>query len=345
MSGDPAHAGGRREFLVTLDIGEKVASFQNVGIKTPPADDPFFRRIQCDAVDALQEALGNDIPVRTVSMSDLAGEVLSHAYRARKTEGGLIVSTCREFAEPMKGVTLDINRMVDQSGKSLGIGPRPGADSIDEQLRVIKLHAQDRPVVIVEDGIFSGGTVQFIVDRCRQAGIEVSQVVVGFRFPGSQERIDTLMGMGVEVTWLEEFGDLVDWVPDHDFLPMVPNCGRILGVLPFGDPVPYYSPTRAAYSIPYLHPFSPVEDWASIPTATKRDLAKVCLSLSQQIYTKLDLMNDHKVRIEEVLAAPQPVTIPFRLDHGTPGFTRREAVGEFLNELSHAVAFDLYQAT
>lgn len=344
MSEDPLHEDGCREFLVTLDVGEKVASFQNVGIETPSADDPFFRRIQADIVDAVQVAIGDNIRVRTVSMSELAGDVLSLAYRTRKTEGSLIVSTCREFAEPMKGITLDINRMVDESGVSLGIGPRPGSEDLDEQLRLIKLHAHDRPVVIVEDGIFSGGTVQFIVERCRRAGIEVSQVLVGFRFPGSQERIDALREMDVEVAWLEEFGDLLDWVPDHDFLPMVPNCGRILGVKPFGEPVPYYSLQRAAFSIPYLHPFSPVEDWASIPASTKRDLAKICLSLSQQIYTKLDLMNGRKVRIEEVLAAPQPVTIPFRLSHEMPYFTRREAVSEFLNELAHDVAFDLYQA-
>lgn len=343
MQDEIGHSQGHQTYLVTLDVAEKIASFETIGIKAPSSDDGFFQRIHADLISAVETALGPEVTVKVVRMSDLANDVLGHAYKTRKSEGSLIVSTCREFAEPMKGVTLDINRLVDRYGVSLGIGPRPGYPSIDEQLRIIKAHANNRPVVIVEDGIFSGGTVEFVVDRCSEAGIEVNQVVVGFRFPSSQDRIDVLAERGVEVSWLEEFGELLDWVPDHDFLPMVPNCGRILGVAPFDAPVPYYSHRGMAYSMPYVHPFSPVEDWAGVPEGSKRELAKACFSLTQQIYTKLDLINGYEIRIEEVVRAPQPVTLPIKVGGGRIVMPEpRQSVSAYLNELSHSFASSIH---
>lgn len=344
MNDHPVHPEGHQTYLVTQDVAQKVATFGTIGIKAPDPDDKFYDRLNQDLLDAVQSALQPSVNVRSIRMSDLASNVLAHAYSTRKSQGSLIVSTCREFAEPMKGVTLDINRLVDRGGNSLGIGSRPGTPPLSEQLRVIKSHAGDRPVVIIEDGIFSGGTVQYVVDQCRSSGIEVNQVIVGFRFASSQEKIDHLAEQGVEVAWLEEFGDLIDWVPDHDFLPMIPNCGRILGVSPFDQPTPYYSEEGAAYSMPYVFPFSPVEQWASIPEGAKRDLAKVCLSLSQQVYTKLNILNDREIRVEEVLSAPQPVTLPFKLGSRKSPAAGKQSVSSFLNELSHTVASDLYQA-
>ncbi|MEI7819206.1 MAG: phosphoribosyltransferase [bacterium] len=342
MNSSAEHIEGRRVFLVTQDVPQKLESFNTIGIKTPPVDDDFYFRLHKDLIASVQVAMGPDVEVRSFRMSDLANEVLSSAYQAHQTTGSLIVSTCHEFADPMKGVTLDINRLVDRDGKSLGIGPRPGAVSLTEQLEIIKSHAAGRSVVIVEDGIFSGTTVEYIVDKCRKAGIDVNRVIVGFRFASSQEKIDSLTEQGVEVSWVEEFGDLIDWVPDHDFLPMVPNCGRILGVNPFGEPVPYYSLEGAAYSMPYVFPFSPVEDWASIPEKAKRNLAKTCLSLSGMIYTKLNLMNKRDIRVDEVLAAPQPVTIPMRIgSKQTPRYSG-QTVSEYINTLSHSVSTDLY---
>jgi hypothetical protein len=344
MSDSSGHTKSRQTYLVTLDAEEKISSFKTVGINTPSADDNFYRQIQQDLVDSIQEALGPDVKIETVRMSELSREVLGLAYSKCKTNESLIVSTCHEFAEPMKGITLDINRLVDVHGNTIGIGPRPGCDSIADQIKMIKYHASGKPVVLVEDGIFSGGTVQFVVESLKKEGVLVSHVVVGFVFPSSQANIDRLNSIGVEVSWLQEFEELLDWVPDHDFFPLVPNCGKVIGVAPFGLPTPFYSFEKLAYSIPYVYPFAPVESWASIPDTSKRELARKCIALSQQIYTKINILNDRKIKIKEVAAAPQPVTIPVLIGQSEMVKDADKFASEFLNDLSHSVATKLYSS-
>lgn len=342
MSDDSGHTKSHQTYLVTLDAGDKISSYKTVGVNAPSSSDTFYGQIQDDLISAVQLALGPNVNVETVRMAELSKEVLGLGYTKCKTNESIIVSTCREFAEPMKGITLDINRLVDINGETIGIGPRPGCDTIADQIAKIKYHANGKPVVLVEDGIFSGGTVQYVVNSLQAVGVRVSHVIVGFVFPSSEENIDKLRASGIEVAWLQEFEELLDWVPDHDFLPLVPNCGKVIGVKPFGLPTPYYSSEGLAYSVPYVYPFAPVVTWASVPEDSKRDLAKKCIALSQQIYTKLDILNDRKIKLKEVAVAPQPVTVPIRLGESKMSSVGNSFASEFLNDLSHSIATSLY---
>jgi len=342
MSDDSGHTKRHQTYLVTLDAGDKVSSYKTVGVKTPSSGDDFYTRIQEDLISSVQLALGPNVSVETVRMAELSKDVLGLAYTKCKTADSIIVSTCREFAEPMKGITLDINRLVDINGETIGIGPRPGCDTIADQIGKIKYHANGKPVVLVEDGIFSGGTVQYVVSTLQSVGVKVSHVIVGFVFPSSEANIEKLRADGIDVAWLQEFEELLDWVPDHDFLPLVPNCGKVIGVKPFGLATPYYSSEGLAYSVPYVYPFAPVESWASVPEDSKRDLAKKCISLSQQIYTKLDILNDRKIKLKEVAVAPQPVTIPTRLGESKMVSIGNSYASDFLKDLSHSIATSLY---
>jgi hypothetical protein len=344
MSDDSGHTKSHQTYLVTLDAGDKISSYKTVGVNAPSPGDEFYTQIQDDLIEAIREAMGSNVDVETVRMSELSKDVLGLAYNKCKMADSVIVSTCREFAEPMKGITLDINRLVDIDGNTIGIGPRPGCDSIADQIEKIKYNADGKSVVLVEDGIFSGGTVQYVVNSLKAVGVEVSHVIVGFVFPSSEANIEKLRSDGIEVSWLREFGELLDWVPDHDFLPLVPNCGKVIGVSPFRMPTPYYSSEGLAYSVPYVFPFAPVASWASVPEVSKRVLARKCIALSQQIYTKINIINDRKIRLKEVAAAPQPVTIPIRLGESNMGPAASKFASEFLNDLAHAIATSLYSS-
>ena len=276
-------------------------------------------------------------------MSELSKDVLGLAKDICGLSQGTVVSTCREFTDIVKGTTLDINRLVDFDGNTIGIGPRPGCGSIAEQVADIKYASRGKPIVIVEDGVFSGGTMRYAVETLKKAGVEVSNVIVGFIFPSSSENIDWLEKNGVKVSWLMEFGELIDWVPDHDFLPLVPNCGKVIGVSPFGEPVPYYDREGLAFSVPYVFPFGPVGPWASIPEENKRALAKKCLSLSLQVYSKLDTLNGRKIKLKELAGAPQPATIPVKIGQRNAASYAEKSVTDFLNDLTHSVASELYR--
>lgn len=154
--------------------------------------------------------------------------------------------------------------------------------------------------------------------------------------------IDDLSNRGVEVLCVEEFRDLLDWVPDHDFIPLIPNCGKVLGVSPFGEPTPYYSEESVAYSMPYVHPFCDVEHWASIPTSKKYDLAKKCLGISSQLQTHLNILNGREIILSELTRASQPVTIPVKIGERIQPRIGNISAISFLNEIRHSVAFDIY---
>lgn len=335
------NAHGDKIYLVTLDLGDKIS--QIVGVKSPSSDDAFYAQIQDDLIGAIQLAIGHHAVVQTVQMSELSKEVLSLAKQLGDVSQGTVVSTCREFTDIVKGTTLDINRLVDFDGNTIGIGPRPGCANIAEQVEDIKYASKGKPIVIVEDGVFSGGTIRYVVDILKKAGVEVSNIIVGFIFPSSSDNINWLEENGVKVSWLKEFGELMDWVPDHDFLPLVPNCGKVIGVSPFGNPVPYYDREGFAFSVPYVFPFGPVGSWASIPEENKRALAKKCLSLSLQVYSKLDSLNGRKIKLKELAGAPQPATIPVTLGHRNKAINAEKPVTDFLNDLSHSVASELYK--
>jgi hypothetical protein len=336
------HHTSSKNFLVTLDLSEKISSLQTIGIKAPSEESGFIAGIQSELITALEEAFTGIANVVTIKMSDLAKDVLAHAYMSTATSDSLIVSTCHEFAEPVKGVTLEINRLIDHNGNTIGIGPRPGCPSLDDQLMLIKAHANGKPIVIVEDGIFTGSTARYVFELLNSAGITVSDIIVGFKFDNSSETVDYITSLGVNVEWLKEFDNLLDWIPDHDFLPMAPNNGLVIGSKTFGFPEPYYSRGGACYSVPYVFPFAPVDRWASIPTGAEVSLARKCLALSTRLYSTLDRYNNGKISIGEVIKAPQPVTIPVELGSKPLQWSKTEPVSSYLNRISRDKVFKLY---
>lgn len=302
------HSNGVGDYLVTLDLGEKFEAYRHIGIETPDPHDQLFEEAQRELVEAVQEALPK-ANVRGIRMRDLADGILGAATDF-VTDGEVVqVSTCPEIADPVNGLTIEINRLVDITGEQIGLGPRPGHDDLRSQLASIKRKIGERSFVIVEDGIFTGTTVQHIIVEMEKLDMKPLAIVAGFAFHES-EIANWLAERNIELRVVEHFDGLVDWVPDHDFFPFTPGCGKVLGTMLGDRPYPFYNYAHASYSVPYIMPYGPMTDWASIPGPAVPDLSGFCIRKCIEIYSCLEDLNQQRIAISDLIHAKQRSSVP-----------------------------------
>lgn len=309
MSNHPS----KGSYLLTEDLGEKVTGFRHVGLKTPGASDTFFDDIQQRLAEALERALGENHPVIRLKMRDIADGIIGEISRIYG-EDVFIVSTCPEIAYPARGATIEVNRLVDNYGKALGLGSRPGHVPLSQQFKRIAYESKRsgaKNLVIAEDGMFMGETMMHVVSELIKAGVQAPSVVVGFTF--SDDSIKSLLDIGVQVDVVQDFRPILDWVPDHDFMPFIPGCGKVLGV-EVRNLSPFYDHQHATFCVPYIAPFGPVTRWASIPEEKVNSFSAECIGLTLQVFTELERLNRKDIAIGDILQSRQRVGIPISLD-------------------------------
>lgn len=302
----------RQTYVLTCDLPRKVASLKLIGLnKTLDPQDKFFSDVRSELAGLLSEAFP-EAEIRVIDMEEQAFEVLS---RARKllpdVDNEAIISTCSEISAPVHSLTLEINRLVDTDGKIIGIGPRPGYPSVKQQIANMRSHVSDRPVIIVEDGAFSGATLCQTIALMQEAGINVEAVVLGFVFPGAREKL--AQNFGGKVIMVEEMTQLIDWMPDHDFFPFIPNCGRVLGMRVNENcpPQPIYSHDGFSFTVPYLRPYAPMESWTSIPGKFIGKISDFCLRRTIELFKKLEEVNgDRRILVRDIRGAKPAISIP-----------------------------------
>jgi len=303
-------------YVLTLDLGNKVKSLRHTGLKTIDPGDSFFSTFHDGLVNRIQDAL-HGVSVQVISMDSLAEKIISRAIdKSSVLSDAVIVSTCSEIAVPSKGHVLEINRLVDSNGSILGLGPRPGHPPLEDQIDGIAHLTRGQKIVLVEDGAFSGETLLYVVKKFKEKGVDLKAIVIGFVFPGSLEKVkDEFIG---EILVMEEIGVPLDWIPDHDFTPFIPNCGRVVGV-GFNETIlPFYTYNGASYSVPYVHPFSPMEKWASIPEKSAYAISEYCLRETRKLFLALEELNGRKIKVKDLVlgSARSKVSVPFKINSG-----------------------------
>jgi hypothetical protein len=279
----------------------------------PDDTDDFFHHFHQSIANFIQDIYPQD-EVKLVTIGSMVQDVLSLAGKKQVGKDAFIVSTCVDFAVPKRGRTLEVNRLVDGSGKIIGIGTRPGHEALDTQCAKIARLANNKPVIIVEDGIFSGETIEHIVNCLRQNRVNVTNVVACFAFPEGMNRLNATL-KGIELDYAHDVGDLIDWVPDHDFFPGAPNCGRVVGTKVLDLFMPFYDRHGSSFSFPYITPFSPMAEWASIPNAVSHSLASFCLRSAAKFFEKLDIANGGKqVTFAELQGVNPRISVPIAVN-------------------------------
>jgi pyrimidine operon attenuation protein/uracil phosphoribosyltransferase len=122
--------------------------------------------------------------------------------------------------------------------------PRQGSAPFLEQLEHLQQaipKLDNKQLIIVDDGVFSGGTIKKFLQLLSAKGIKapIKKVIV---FVGNRESLKNFTLVPLEI--IKQVNNLYDWVNIRDFSP-------------FGGKILYASKNnKVLYTIPYLYPWS-----------------------------------------------------------------------------------------
>ena len=285
-------------YIITCDLKKRFSQFKHLCIKTPDVNN-FFDDFNENLARLIQKA-HPDGEIIVLDVEEIANKILKIAVKEQQRIKGLIVSTSVDFATPRRGIVLELNRLINENGEIIGIGARPGHPSFQQQFKKIAKMTEEKPVIIVEDGIFSGTTLNTIITELKKQYVDVALVIVGFAFPEGLKKLQSVYNG--EIIAINQFNNLIDWMPDHDFFPFAPNCGRVLGVKMNGSVLPFYNYNGVSYSVPYILPFAPIEEWASIPKDYSFSISYYCMNKAVDFYEKIDEMNGYNLTLKDVIS-------------------------------------------
>lgn len=291
--------------------------------------------------EALTTALEGNMDVVCVTFDELQAELERMFFAdGREIPESSVITTDRDLSHWRGYECFEVNRLVSAApekvllangridnllsdgrcfGSIIGVGPRPGAHNLDKQLASIKEKTNGGPVTIIEDGSFSGETLEEILTRFHRAEIEVERVLLGFLFSEAHQR---LCETGVRIDYWQGPTDLdggAEWVLDQDFTPFIPGSGRVIGYALHGQIRPMYSLNRYHLCRPYILPYGNTPKWASIPTHRSVEFSMKCIELTRNIFKELEELNGLKIECRHLQNTYPKTGMPVSvLDNGFP---------------------------
>jgi hypothetical protein len=318
-------------YIVTHDVASRLQVFRKAALKVPSQNDPIFRDFHRGLHARTQSALGN-VSVHTVHITTVARGMWK-AIQGAIIGNPVIVTTCPEVAQPLKGDRhiLHVNRLFNKSGKMMGYGPRPGCPSLREQLDLLAKKANGRPAVLMEEGAFTGGSIRFLLNEIEMRGIKVPTTIIGFCSSATRDRIGKNYNGRLIV--INEIGELVDWITDHDLVPFTPGCGRVLGKQTAIGFEPVRAPEGFTFAYPYVLPFGRAEEWATLPAEGALEISKFCLEAGADFYRRILKQDGAKVTIGDLMRASPTVSMPITVGESAqiPSFEAKAA--DFLEHM------------
>ena len=193
-----------------------------------------------------------------------------------------IVSLDRAYVDketPNLVYFLDVTRAVDENLEDIGLFPRPGSPSLDQQLKTISYG--NGPITLLDDVVFSGKGIVGLALEFERRGRPVKQVIIGV---GVSEGIDKLKALGIETACVREYESVIDEVCERDYYAGVPMSGRTV-----------LSSNGQTGSAPYFKPFGDPGKWASIPTDRIPDFSKFCLTQSHVLWAAIEKISQSSI--------------------------------------------------
>ena len=321
--------GHRRTYAVTYDLSSLMQAFRHSTIGVPAEGDPIYRRFERRLFRIIKRHLP-DIKVHSIRMSEQRCLAWNEVWKSRKeTDHYAVISTRHEISDETERASrrirgekhvLNVNRLFGPDGNMLGYGPRPGFEPLDIQFSSIAKKIADRPVILVEDGSVTGGTLLFILDRLKTLGIEVIMIVIGFCCIEAEAAIR--QSFRNELVIVNDLGLIVDWIPDHDLVPFVPNCGRVLGKENAGAFTSVFANGGVTYAYPYILPFGKMQKWASLPEGGALAVSKLSLDFGIKLWDAVGKLNGKEIRVGDLTGICPRISIPIEIGnhHEIPHF-------------------------
>jgi hypothetical protein len=314
-------------YILTHGLSKKVELFKSIGLNTPEPNNRFYADFKEGLEENIRQALPQD-KIRSLHLSNLEARVWARAVRMNEAiRNTIIVGTTRDECLPERGLCLEINRLYDGSGKKIGFGPRPGNPSLSVQFENLARQVGDKFIILVEEGSATGSTVVNILERFRFWGVAVSAIVLGLSTKEAELRIrQSFDGPLVVLESIPE--KITDWMPDHDFIPFIPNGGRVFGSYVGGEFYPVYTAEGAPLAFPYIRPFGNPKMWASLPTDSVDTFSRFCLTQTVELFGLIENLNGGmRLRVKDLMGTRPMANIPISLDGANFPRLETEVVG------------------
>lgn len=312
--------GHRRTYAVTYDLSSLMQAFRHSPIKVPAENDPIFSRFERRLFRTIREHLP-DLEVHSIRLSDQRCLIWNEVWKSRReTDHYAVISTRHEITDETRKASqrirgekyvLNVNRLFGSKGNMLGYGPRPGFEPLKTQFERIAHEVADRSVILVEDGSITGGTLLFILNKLKELSIEVVMIVIGFCCIEAEAAIRQYFKG--ELVIVNDLGLIVDWIPDHDLVPFVPNCGRVLGIEENGIFTSVFADGSVTFAYPYILPFGNITRWASLPPDGALAVSKLSIDFSIELWDLVGKLNGGKIRIGDLAGICPRISIPVEI--------------------------------
>jgi hypothetical protein len=198
------------------------------------------------------------------------------------SSGGLMpVSLDQVYTQSL--LRLDVTRAVDRQGNDLGLVPRSGYDSVSKQMSRLQ-DAGANEVVLIDDVLFEGNLMSFLIKTLRAIDIKVPLVYVGIGIGSGINRVGKL---GCEVRCVREFDTVVDEVCERDFYPGVPQSGRLLD-------------GSNDVGLPYVLPWGNPTKWASIPDVYTVRFSHFCITQTVKLFRVIERESKRSVTVGDL---------------------------------------------
>lgn len=308
------HSARHGTYVVTFDVASRLQAFRLGALTVPGRNDQLFRNFHRELFEKMRQALPGAY-IHTIGMGKVRRRIWREVERCIQSRSSQVaLSACQEIADTSsksEGLVLNINRLFNTEGEMIGHGPRPGFAPLEKQFEKLATQIAGRSVIVIDDGAFTGGTLRFILNRLNGLGLKITAVVIGFCCTRAYAVLkEAFVGELVIVDPLE---NLIDWIPDHDLIPFIPNCGRVLGELSQEGMMPVRTADGVSCAYPYILPFGKMEKWATVPAEGAQSLSKFCLDTSLEIFSRVGRHEGHQITVGELIAACPRVSFPIEI--------------------------------
>lgn len=266
-------------------LGQQLEPEQITKLQT--AADTYFERIQAIFAETFpaiaaypEEQITAELEqALTEELNQLPGAAVIRFDRYFLSESQLADSYTFEFARKADGTKT----------------PRQGSASIAEQLTQLKEQIGARPVIAIDDGAFTGGSLRYGIGELVAAGIRVEKVVTFLGNP-AVTNIAIAEAESVPVRFVRPLENMIDWVD-----------GRDAGIAAGGRPTNYSRRNKVAQAKGYMAPFS---DGSGASLNASPDLIPTSRALLQAEDTLLGTVEaviNKELRIKDMLRAGFPL--------------------------------------